>query len=248
MTPDLVGDFAFGPTVLLTRPAAQSRAWVRSWPDDLRAAVRVVVSPLIDTCATGPLPDLRHAAGLIVTSAAAVRAFAELDGRFCGPVYTVGHATARAAQDIRLDARPLAQDADGLVKALHRLAPPAPLIHLHGTHTRGAIAPRLTRLGLPTRGAVIYDQPERALTDAAHKVLNGTRPVIVPLFSPRTAMRFAGGPTARAPLYLVCMSPAVAMAAQGQPTEAVTIAADPTATAMTATMRSLVAGGRLGKG
>lgn len=58
---------------------------------------------------------------------------------------------------------------------------------------------------------VVYDQLSQPLSDAARQALAGMAPVILPLFSPRSARILSEQVTqARAPLWLVPISPAAA--------------------------------------
>ena len=75
-------------------------------------------------------------------------------------------------------------------------------LHPHGAH----VAKRL-----PVPGMVVYDQLSQPLSDAARQALAGMAPVILPLFSPRSARILSEQVTqARAPLWLVPISPAAA--------------------------------------
>jgi uroporphyrinogen-III synthase len=85
---------------------------------------------------------------------------------------------------------------------------------------------------------VVYDQQAQPLTDAALRRLAANGPVVVPLFSPRTAKLFsAAGPFA-APLHLIAMSDAVAEAAGLIDATSITVAAEPTQPAMVAATAS----------
>lgn len=229
--------------LLLTRPEAASRAFL----DALREAgvdpVAPVLSPLIEVAVTGPLPDLRGAAGLIFTSANGVRAYAQLGGAPDLPAFAVGAATARAAAEARLKARAAGGDADALVAMVAQGDVAGPLVHLRGCHARGDVARRLTDLGIPTTEAVIYDQPPCPPSEQALAALNGTRPVVAPLFSPRTATLFAALPK-KAPVFVAAISEAVARTAEGPHIVASGIARRPDRAAMIACTAQMVAQAR----
>ncbi|MGR3479809.1 uroporphyrinogen-III synthase [Salipiger marinus] len=200
------------PFLLLTRPERESRRFLAEL-----AAERAepLVSPLLDIVTTGPLPDLAGVRGLIFTSANGVRAYAALAGPPLSPCFVVGEATARAARDVGLVPVVAQGDAESLLALILDHAPEGPLLHLRGTFARGGLAERLTAAGLPVREAVVYDQPARPLTPEARAALQGDRPVVVPLFSPRTARLFAAEAPCRAPLFVAAMSAEVAVALQG---------------------------------
>ena len=220
------------PLLLLTRPEAQAQAFAAAL-EAAGARFQAVISPLIATVETGPLPPLDGATGLIFSSAAGVRAYTALGGPGGLRAWTVGAATARAARAAGLDAAMAGETADALVAALIAAPPRRPLLHLHGRHTRGAIADRLTAAGVTTSTATIYEQPARPPTDAARAALQGARPVVAPLFSPRTAALLATVPR-KSPLLVAAMSDAVANAARPLHSRALRCAARPDHAAMVA--------------
>ena len=77
-----------------------------------------------------------------------------------------------------------------------------------------------------------YDQRPVDLTDAARDVLAGQAPVILPLFSPRTAAIFKGHGPFSAPLYIVAMSEAVRESLVPLPVASLQVSAAPTAEQM----------------
>ncbi|SNS09165.1 uroporphyrinogen-III synthase [Antarctobacter heliothermus] len=195
------------PILFLTRPEAASARFAEQCGDSgLR--FDTVISPLFRIEATGPLPDASAAGGLIFTSANGVAVWLAQGGRRDLPVYTVGDATARAAEAAGMRAHSAGGAADDLIDWLIAHTPDLPLMHLHGRHTRGDVAERLTKAGLTCGSAVIYDQPAQPLSAEARAALLGTTPVIVPVFSPRTGELLAQE-RAQAPLLVAAMSEAV---------------------------------------
>lgn len=86
-------------------------------------------------------------------------------------------------------------------------------MHLHGEHTRGDVAARLRAAGLAVEARMVYRQVELPLSDTAHALLQGEAPVILPLFSPRSARLLAGQiEPPRAPCRIVAISTATAQA------------------------------------
>jgi uroporphyrinogen-III synthase len=74
--------------------------------------------------------------------------------------------------------------------------------------------PRLRAAGIPAAGVTVYAQEPQALSRQALSWLADVRPVIAPLFSPRTASLFSAAAVgAGAPIWLVSLSPAVDAAA-----------------------------------
>lgn len=219
--------------VLLTRPAAQNArfAAMLSGP--------IVLSPLSEVRF---LPvDLPSADCVVFTSETAVMA---MRGRLPAPrAWCVGDRTAAAARDAGFDAQSAAGDADALVGAIIAAGDRGPMVHLRGRAARGDVAARLTAAGIPCTELVVYEMRPLPPTDAALALLAGKGPVVVPLFSPAAAVRFASVP-ATAPLLLACLSSAVAAAAP--PAAAIRIAARPDAQAMVAAMQSLETWGKQG--
>lgn len=172
-----------------------------------------VVSPVIEVV---PQPfDVAAVSGaeLVFTSANAVRA-AAARVNLCGKrAWVVGPRTAEAARREGMDVVSADGDADALLALLCKAGPEAPLVHLRGVHTRGDIAGRLSAAGLPTQSVIVYDQRPRALTAEAVGLLAGKAPVLIPLYSPRTA-RLLGDACAgiRAPATVVAISNATASA------------------------------------
>ncbi|MBB97849.1 MAG: uroporphyrinogen III synthase [Rhodobacteraceae bacterium] len=194
-----------GPVLLLTRPRSASEALATRLSD--APPHRVVISPILAIRHLPPPPDSR-AAGLIFSSANGVEAAASLPKQ-C-PVHAVGDTTAAAARAAGWRTEIIGQTADDLVDRLIRSCPPTPLLHLHGAHTRGDIAARLTAAGLPTSAHVIYDQVAQDMTPEAHAVLNASSPVILPIFSPRSARLLSSAIKPLAPVHVIALSSAVA--------------------------------------
>ena len=203
-----------GLTVLLTRPVAQSRRFAEQIRDRLGPGVRVVIAPLMRIEPRGPLPELAPGDVPVFTSESGAEAFAALGGRCAGPAYAVGGRTAAVAR--RLGFAPVTEGPGDGAGLAGRIAADAPkgggvLWHLHGTHVAGDVTAMLQAQGIRAREAAIYDQVAMPLGAEAAALLAGDRPVLVPVFSPRTARLLAGDLAgARAPLGLAAISPAVA--------------------------------------
>jgi uroporphyrinogen-III synthase len=74
---------------------------------------------------------------------------------------------------------------------------------------------------------VTYDQQAQMLNKDAELALNGQKPVIFPLFSPRTATILSEQGPFFAPLHVIALSKAVAEALGGDTAEQVTVAERP---------------------
>ncbi|HHS94609.1 MAG TPA: uroporphyrinogen-III synthase, partial [Rhodobacterales bacterium] len=163
--------------LVLTRPEMQSREIAAA----LGPEVAAIISPVMRIVAKTDLPDLGPYSGVILTSANGVVSGLDLTKK---RAYCVGKRTAQAATEAGADLRLTARDADDLVS---RIEGPGPLLHLRGEHARGHIAERLNSAGLETHEAVVYAQEALPLIREALDALAGDAPVVLPLYSPRSA-------------------------------------------------------------
>lgn len=225
--------------LLMTRPRAASDRFVAALPAALRARLTVVHSPLLEIVRTTGAIDLADARGIVFTSANGVATAAGLTGRRDLPCFCVGEATTRAARAAGWTAHCAGENAEAMVAALIATPPEPPLMHLRGVHARGDVAARLTAAGTATRELAIYDQQMLSLTDAALALLNGPAPVIVPLFSPRTARQFADLAGGRAPLLIAALSRAVADPLESLDNAVLEVAKCPDSAAMVETVARL---------
>lgn len=205
---------SFAPVVLLTRPAAQTARFA----ENLRARLpgsRIVTSPLLEPVDLNPvLPD-RTWQAVILTSETGAKAAGRLKARLPHLAFCVGDRTAQVAQAEGFQILSAQGDAEALVELI--LSHPAsPLLFLRGKEVRGDLAGRLSALGLATDEAVVYAQQEQRLTAEATDLLSGSQPILTPLFSPRSAAILGAECLrigAKAPLFVIAMSAAVAEAA-----------------------------------
>lgn len=209
------------PRLLLTRPEADSRRFAAMLPE-----WEAVVSPILRIAPVAhDAARLHGAQGLVFTSANAVQSAGPGRGRLA---LCVGARTAEAARNAGFDIREGNGFAEGLLPLIE--AAGVPLIHPHGRHLARA---------LPVEGMVVYDQIAQPLNDAARTLLAGPGPVVVPLFSPRSAELLSaelGG--CRAEIWAVAISDA-AMACWRQGSGCRAIAEHPSAEAMAKTIRRL---------
>ena len=169
-----------------------------------------VVSPALSIKPLGPVVELPAGVAAIFTSRHGV-------GRVSAPAgslaFCVGDATADAAKAQGFDAVSAEGTVEDLLTRLAGVPPETPLAYFRGTHTRTDLARRLKDLGRDVVEHVVYDQPAQSPSAEAKALLAGDQPVVVPLFSPRTASIVLGwAGNARAPLQAVALSDAVAEA------------------------------------
>lgn len=195
--------------LLMTRPAAGARRFVAQLPEDLRAQLLVIEAPLMQITPLQVEVDAGQFSGVIFSSANGVAA-AGL-GRADKPAYCVGRRTTEAAASAGWQAQFSGATAAELLQVLKAQRPPAPLLHLHGRHTRGNVAARLSAAGLPCSSQTLYEQELLPLPDGARQQIRAQNSVIVPLFSPRLARHFASLGLDQTNLSLIALSDAVAV-------------------------------------
>ena len=193
------------PTVLLTRPEAQSRRFARGLHD-----TRVEISPILEVRYLDLQVDPGKYDHLIFTSENGLRAAASATDLRGMQGYAVGKRTAEVGAELGLDLRAANGNADDLVSLIMRDRPKGRLLHLHGVNSRGEVAKRLKEAGIETVSSVVYDQIEMPLSKKALALLGTDGTVVLPVFSPRTAGLLGRMcRDARARLVLIGMSQAV---------------------------------------
>lgn len=226
------------PVLLMTRPETASRRFLDLLPAELLQHLRVIEAPLMQiTPLPGPL-ELSRVATVIFTSGEGVRVASDKTTVRL-PARCVGERTTAAANMAGWQASCAGETAEDLVACLIAEPPQGPLLHLHGEHTRGDVVARLVTAGLMCAGQMIYRQALLPLTDEAKQALRGQAPLLVPLFSPRTAAHFASLCPDAAHLTLIAMSDAVVEALPRLHCEALHVSKVPTAFAMAEMLRDV---------
>ncbi len=201
------------PLLLLTRPQASSEAFWAALPEYTRDAVDILINPLLSIDVTGPLPNLNGVTGLIFTSANALDAYKALGGEVLDiPVIAVGTATGNAARRLGFDPDVAGGNAEQLVAHVLERGYTGPLLHLRGEIAIGDIAQTLTDAGVATRDAVLYRQELEPFTSATREALSQDRPILAPVFSPRTARQLGRESTDFDSICFAAISRAVAEA------------------------------------
>ena len=197
------------PTILLSRPEAQSRDFAARLRARIAPDVPVIVSPVLEIM---PVPfDLPvEPRFLVLTSAHAAEA-ARRAGLANLPAFCVGDTTAEAARSAGFLPQSAAGDAGALLALLMAVRPEGPGLYLRGRHAASDIASELVSAGLDTHAVTAYDQVARPLSAEARSALDAAAPVILPVFSPRSSRLLAReAAQARAPLDLIAISAAAA--------------------------------------
>ena len=204
------------PTILITRPADQSESFAAGLRARIAPEVPLILSPLLEIV---PVPFRLPAAPrfLVLTSVHAAEA-AGRAGLGPLPAFCVGDRTAEAARAGGFMPHSAAGDAAALLALLKEARPNGPGLYLRGRHAASDIAEDLNSAGIDTFSIVAYDQVPRPLSAAARGALEAAAPVILPVFSPRSARLLAAeAARATAPLDLIAISAATAAAWDGPP-------------------------------
>lgn len=202
------------PILLLTRPRAQSERFARLAVERFGSAVEVMISPILKIEPVAfHIPDAVKT--LIFSSENAVHAAAaHAKPRLLA--YCVGDRTAKVAENAGFNAISAQGDADALVKRIISDAPQGPLLYLHGAVFRTDVAAALRAAGFDARAQVAYRQIPCPLSDPARDALKDDVPVILALFSPRSAALLSdAAQNAAAPLRIAALSANVARAWDG---------------------------------
>lgn len=235
------------PTLLLTRPAEQSRRFAAAFRARFGADWPIVISPLTEIVDLSPdLPE-DDWADVIFTSENAVRAFARLAADRSATAWCVGGRTAAAAQAAGFRTRTGPGDVAGLCRAIIADGTATRLLYPRPVHAAGDVEETLKSAGIETKSLLIYDQHSRPPTTEAQRLIAGAAPVLLPLFSPRSAVlaaaAFASG---SAPFRVAAISAATAEAGATLAARDCVVAARPDAAAMLAALGVLIDAAKMG--
>ncbi|MCX7558211.1 uroporphyrinogen-III synthase [Sulfitobacter sp. F26204] len=227
------------PKLLLTRPKQSAARFAAELSVDSN---RVCISPLLEIVPKENLPDLAQFDQVIFTSVNAVAVAPDGNQRraFC-----VGKQTEKAALAKGWRIELVALNADALVAAIRERAVAGSLVHLAGAHRRGEIAERLRHCGMDVSVVTLYEQHLRFLSPKAQSLLAGEAPVIVPLFSARTAAQFVDQAQCLDRAVIVAISATVAGIVKGLPIADMLIAKTPTGEEMKRLVEKLLRKDRL---
>ena len=183
---------SFPPTrpILLTRAAAASERFAVALRESFGAGARVVISPLMcPVYLTPTLPPGPFDAVILTseTGAEAARRISAEGADLPRQAFCVGDRTARVAAAAGFHPQSAQGDADALVRVIVTAMRRGRLLHLRGHDSRGDVVQRLRTAGLEAQEAVVYDQMPCDLTFEAKAMLAAPEPVVLPLFSPRSA-------------------------------------------------------------
>jgi uroporphyrinogen-III synthase len=198
------------PLILLTRPLDASRAFANKINARLPSA-KIAVHPLQSiTFMDRPADFPKDIAAYVFTSAHGVEA-AKKWGVSSRPCYAVGSRTARAALSISdkvFDANGTAKD---LMKLLVQFPAKGPVLYVRGAH----VSTDLTQVGKDHNLAILdtvgYEQTQCSPSpDFQNDLKQGGKPIILPLFSARSAALLLAQAQPQLDWHIIAMSQKVA--------------------------------------
>ena len=197
------------PEIILTRPEKEAHDFRDHILSKLPEA-KIIISPLFTIKFTKPQIDLTAFDGIIFTSSNGVEAIKGLELPQNMPCFAVGPKTAKQAAELGFLVSQGSGNADDLINLILSRPSVGRLLHIGGKHIRGNISTRLTQAGHSCERIVAYKQETLPLTTEALDAFKEEKPLILPLFSPRTAQLLI---TQSVPLehsHMIALSDAVA--------------------------------------
>jgi uroporphyrinogen-III synthase len=232
-----------GIPVLVTRPRDQGETFAQKLTARFGARIRPLIAPLMAPEYLAPaLPEGPFDA-VIFTSAHGVEGARRLGVPLPRLAWCVGRSTAAKATAAGFETRSSDGDASDLVAALLAAPERGRFLYIRGVDTVGDVENALISQGISTLSLQVYLQRAIPLEEEARALLCQSDPVLVPLFSPRSAQLFADALPAdtRASFLIAAMSEAVATAAARLPRQTLVTAARPDAEAMLDAVETLLA-------
>lgn len=198
---------------MLTRPTETSKVFAKLWRERAGSDAPVTIAPVFEI---HPVPHIAPNGIPIFTSSHAVP-LVQQEGRL-SCAWCVGARTAEAALAQGYSPKTALGTADDLVAKILASEDPGPFIHFRGQETRGQVAKRLNAAGRSCQEIIVYAQKTVALNTQSQNLLNTAGPILLPLFSPRSAERVSDALKnipVKANIYLVALSHNVADAWSG---------------------------------
>lgn len=224
------------PIVLVTRPTAQSQAFMVRLTAEA-GTFTPLVSPIFAFESLQRV-EIPAGSGAIFTSVQGVRSSLPGMGRIA---WCVGDATAAAAQEHGFRARSAGGSANDLVAYILSGSDGRPLVHVRGEVSQGDVAARLQASGQRCVAKIAYRKRPLPLSDDALRALNGERFVLLPLFSSETVGILAKAGPFLAPLVVIAISDAVSERAEILSPDNVVTSARPDLAGMVALVAGLIA-------
>lgn len=197
--------------ILITRPEPAASQFADQLRGRFGSDLKIVISPVMQIAYLQEALTLEGINALIFTSRNGVEGFARVSTTRDIPCYAVGPSTAERARQDSLQVIDVGGDSAALTARMIKDDVKGPALHLRGQHTTGDIATKLTAAGIETHEKVLYRQEPAPLSPEARELLDRESPVILPLFSPRSADILFADIRPNAPLFVAAISEKVAI-------------------------------------
>lgn len=202
-------------TILLTRPISQSLRFAADLKP-LLPDVPILISPLMVPEYLIPSIPKQDFAALILVSPTAVEAARRISAagvKLPQFAYCVGDQTATEARTAGFQTKSASGDAMDLLALIKADSPSGALLFLRGRDSSRDLAENLKLAGLVSVSVVSYQQTAQQLTLQAEELLQGTLPVMFPVFSSRSATLLQAELariSPKCPLWIATLSPVIA--------------------------------------
>lgn len=174
--------------ILLTRPKAQSQRFAAQITTALPSAPRILIAPLMEIAPYEWPRAAIDADYLIFTSQNAIQVPSGPTGQ---AAYCVGPRTTKLAQDMGYSVLAQSPTVAALIKRLSSDRPNGRGLYLRGAKISHDLINAAALSGLSLQEHVVYAQTDKAWSPATTTRIASTPDLIVPLFSARSAARFA---------------------------------------------------------
>ena len=219
------------PEIIITRPKKEAHVFNDHILSRL-PGVKIIISPLITIKFTNLNVDLTSFDGIIFTSSNGIEAIENLSVPQNMPCFAVGPKTAKRASGLGFLTSHGQGNADDLISLILSRSSVGRLLHISGEHTRGNISTQLTQAGHSCERIVAYKQEPLSLTNEALDAFEGGKPLILPLFSPRTAQLLITQSVPFEHSHMIALSNAVAKPFRGCNLSSLTVAKAPNSESM----------------
>lgn len=196
--------------LLLTRPRAASERFRARIEPTLSMPVETIISPVMEIEFRDPIPLHVAYDAVVLGSENAARAAALWVPSKGTRAFCVGARTGLVARNLGFSVVSANGDSRDLLKILLATESSLRFLHIRGDHSAGEIVQTLRRNGREAAEEIAYCQRPLSLTENALNALAGKIPIVLPLFSPRSATLFFEQGPFEGTIHAVAMSENVA--------------------------------------
>ncbi|WP_159806252.1 uroporphyrinogen-III synthase [Litoreibacter roseus] len=174
-------------TLLLTRPLHASRRTASDVQKEMSASFDLLISPLLEIVLCDADLQKGEWDGVIFTSEHGIHGALEAGIPKTLKAFCVGERTSEIAANAGFKVALTAETASTLADALSHSSGSLRLLYARGRHISVDLAALLQPQGIVLDQRIVYDQKAQVLSPEALVRLASPEPVVVPVFSPRSA-------------------------------------------------------------